>query len=1005
MEFICDQDIESSPYVFSNQNTDELKKSENQPTPFQDTEFPPNATSIKGSISRTVKCRCNQAPVLSFIDKPGSSNNLKPYYHCSRKKCSFFTYAYIAEQNPWFRFGANNDFVLVKQENRFEAQDLLQGRVGDCWFLSALAVIAQRDDLIRRLFFKHKLDRNGKIEIRLFIDGWWRSIFIDNFLPCSLHIQNLENGKSTLQNESVSLILSSINIKSINSTYELLQCKYGQKYGLIHPYYKISEMEIQNKLLQVKPISSILSYSKSKHNQLWVPFLEKAYAKYHGCYQSISGGEISEAFLDLTGCPTLTFNLHSSHLQGKDFWKKLMNFRKQTLPMGCATGGGRDLNEVGLVGHHAYSILDVREFHISPYTDIMSSNSRSEIGNVSGFGDDGILRLLKIRNPHGKGEWKGAWSDQSCQWQTLLRSTSGKDASFMHQNDLCSMKNDGMFWMDYDHFLMGFHIVDVCLAFPNMHAKSFASSFPPKKSPYRSVKAFRVDIPDFAIIDVQKEKKEKDFIDVYAMSIQKTRRGIYSGQTDKKKSYKFCDSGFLVLYPDGNVSGALFGMKKNGHFKFVLNRSKPRLSSAIVVPITFGHPSASDKELSFTVRFVGSGPLRVKPLEKVPELSIPLQKFCFNAFRRRILAEEPRIFRVYLCENMGSCFLYLIVSDDYFKNSNDTIRLQIVANVRGMSCRSESGLLNHKVISKGKKFEAAWRQFNVSFEGENKSRLLLVLVQSGQDWEVGPITVDHPKGKKRSITEHEHQQRTIESFMQSSQKTKFHPDSTQNTNLKFENKSGVFGPITSALNTFSPQKPSTIDINTVQEEHEVALAIENSMKDHRLISIIDVESFGRSFVDTGKICRRKTKDSEAKASIKVSDTVENIINHENDDQLQKAIMLSLAGETIVSKEANNLSCESQKVVIDIASGSTFHNISQKKESDIVDLLSSDDEICIVEGNDSHKEEVKRYEGKEKIERNEKVSSIDLVTTNVNRNTIATKRKLALEAAEKRLRFK
>ena len=44
-----------------------------------------------------------------------------------------------------------------------------------------------------------------------------------------------------------------------------------------------------------------LAYSKAHKNQLWVPFLEKAYAKIHGSYQAISGGHIAEAFLDLTG--------------------------------------------------------------------------------------------------------------------------------------------------------------------------------------------------------------------------------------------------------------------------------------------------------------------------------------------------------------------------------------------------------------------------------------------------------------------------------------------------------------------------------------------------------------------------------------------------------------------------------------------------------------------------------------------------------------------------------
>merc|ERR1719162_2107328 len=108
-----------------------------------------------------------------------------------------------------------------------------------------------------------------------------------------------------------------------------------------------------------------LAYSKAHRNQLWVPFLEKAYAKIHGSYQAISGGHIAEAFLDLTGAPTLQIGWHAgrevsglnsnTYADPKRLWHDLLKFHYQRLPMGCGT----DRSANGLIGmlqyrHHIF---------------------------------------------------------------------------------------------------------------------------------------------------------------------------------------------------------------------------------------------------------------------------------------------------------------------------------------------------------------------------------------------------------------------------------------------------------------------------------------------------------------------------------------------------------------------------------------------------------------------------------------------------------------------------
>ena len=68
-------------------------------------------------------------------------------------------------------------------------------------------------------------------------------------------------------------------------------------------------------------------------------------------------------------------------------------------------------------------------------------------------------------------------SDQSDKWNEVFRTEPGMVRP--------TRDNDGTFWMDYTHFLMGFSRVDVCAAPPQVNARSFGNSFPPKKAAWR----------------------------------------------------------------------------------------------------------------------------------------------------------------------------------------------------------------------------------------------------------------------------------------------------------------------------------------------------------------------------------------------------------------------------------------------------------------------------------------------------------------------------------------
>lgn len=59
-------------------------------------------------------------------------------------------------------------------------------------------------------------------------------------------------------------------------------------------------------------------------------------------------------------------------------------------------------------------------------------------------------QLIQLRNPWGRSEWKGAWSDNSKEWtKKRLRQVMERQKS-THKHDVVEVgKDDGVFWMKF----------------------------------------------------------------------------------------------------------------------------------------------------------------------------------------------------------------------------------------------------------------------------------------------------------------------------------------------------------------------------------------------------------------------------------------------------------------------------------------------------------------------------------------------------------------------------
>jgi hypothetical protein len=65
-----------------------------------------------------------------------------------------------------------------------DSGDILQGELGDCYFLAAISAIAEHPKRLQRLFLTKKNENNGLFAMALCLNGVWEEIILDDYAPC-----------------------------------------------------------------------------------------------------------------------------------------------------------------------------------------------------------------------------------------------------------------------------------------------------------------------------------------------------------------------------------------------------------------------------------------------------------------------------------------------------------------------------------------------------------------------------------------------------------------------------------------------------------------------------------------------------------------------------------------------------------------------------------------------------------------------------------------------------
>ncbi|XP_067239935.1 calpain-3b [Chanodichthys erythropterus] len=174
-------------------------------------------------------------------------------------------------------------------------------------------------------------------------------------------------------------------------------------------------------------------------NEFWSALLEKAYAKLHGSYEALKGGNSLEAMEDFTGGVTEFYEITEAP-------KELYNIMKKALKrgslMGCAIDtlvptAQRTKTASGLVRGHAYSVTGVEQ------------GKRKD-------GKDLMIRLVRIRDPWGVAPPPACKSND---WAALAKSEQDKER--------LRPTEQGEFWMCFEEFQKNFTKLEICNLSPD----------------------------------------------------------------------------------------------------------------------------------------------------------------------------------------------------------------------------------------------------------------------------------------------------------------------------------------------------------------------------------------------------------------------------------------------------------------------------------------------------------------------------------------------------------
>lgn len=161
---------------------------------------------------------------------------------------------------------SNPNPVFVKNDS--STNEVLQGTLGNCWFISALSVLAGNDELIR-------------------------------------------GGSDSIDTENINIIDKSAATMASMGVFPPIFHKFRKRGIYCFRFFKDFNWRYVIIDKKLPTVDYQLVFAKClDEEELWVPLIEKAYAKLFGCYEALRSGNINDGLVDMTGFACENKSLH-----------------------------------------------------------------------------------------------------------------------------------------------------------------------------------------------------------------------------------------------------------------------------------------------------------------------------------------------------------------------------------------------------------------------------------------------------------------------------------------------------------------------------------------------------------------------------------------------------------------------------------------------------------------------------------------------------------------------